>query len=46
MLDSETTTHRRAPGRHRRPVSRNRSAVVLTVLRAMGAWFARVKRDR
>jgi hypothetical protein len=44
MLDSETTGRRRGPGRHRRPLTRQRGAIMATLLRAMNTWVAKVRR--
>jgi hypothetical protein len=47
MLDTEASDRRRGPGRHRRPVTQQRGTTVMTLLRAMNAWFAgKVKRER
>jgi hypothetical protein len=46
MLDTEASGRRRGPGRHRRPLTRPRGGIVVSLLRAMNAWFAgKVKRD-
>ncbi len=49
MLESGTAG-RRGPGRHRKPLDRQRGAVFMTLLRAMNAWLAdvagKVKRER
>jgi hypothetical protein len=47
MLDTEATGRRRGPGRHRRPLTRQRGTIVVSLLRAMNSWFAgKVKRER
>jgi hypothetical protein len=46
MLDSEATSRRRGPGRHRRTLTRQRRPIVLTLLRLMQTWVAKVKRER
>jgi hypothetical protein len=47
MLDTEATDRRRGPGRHRRPLARQRRAAVMTLVRSMNAWLAgKVKRER
>jgi hypothetical protein len=46
MLDSEAPERRRGPGRHRRTPLKRRGATLATLVQAMSAWFARVKRGR
>jgi hypothetical protein len=47
MLDTEATSRRRGPGRHRRPLARQRRAAVMTLLRTMNAWLTGMfKRER
>jgi hypothetical protein len=46
MLDSEATTRRRGPGRHRRPLTRHHGTIMVTLLRAVNTWVGKVKRER